>query len=91
MSDKDITERTTYRRADGALIWGDFAWTEDEEFFLTEELPVKAVRERWTLAERTEQWYPAAIPCCECGAEARIPTDWDAEQLLMCDECGGAA
>jgi len=82
------TEKTTYRRADGELICGDFGTTEDTEFF-TEDSGVFStlvVRERWRLIERETVWIPE--PCCaECGRPMVLTGVWDGVGALMCSTC----
>lgn len=44
---------TTYRMADGSLVFGEYAWVENEEFFEELDEPVKVVKETWVL-QKTE-------------------------------------
>ena len=49
------TTRTTYRRADGELIWGEYSYVHDLEFFEDEQHcdGVDLIKEVWVLQETT--------------------------------------
>lgn len=47
-------EWTTYRMADGSLIFGDYAWVEHSEFFEEADEPVHVIKETWVLQSSEE-------------------------------------
>lgn len=65
----DTVTMTTYKRADGELIWGDYAHVGDLEFFEDETFTmegVKIVREVWTRTEVEEiHLHPDECFVCE--------------------------
>lgn len=64
----DVT-MTTYKRADGELIWGDYAHVSDLEFFEEErydQAGVKIVKEVWVRSEVEEiHLHPDECYSCE--------------------------
>lgn len=58
---------TTYRMEDDSLIWGDYAFVENSEFFEGVTEPTKVVKETWILQSSevvvfeptywNEDWY----------------------------------
>lgn len=72
---------TTYRRADGELIGGDYGWVVDLEAFddeAAEAWRLEVIEEKWVLAERrtvvlgqTERW------CSECDEDVSLPEPVD--------------
>ena len=42
---------TTYRMEDGSLIWGDYAWVENPEYFEGVTEPTKVIKETWILKD----------------------------------------
>src|SRR5688500_2079982 len=75
---------TTYRRADGDLIQGDYGWVAHIEFFEDLDAPVDIVKETWertsveTITLKPAWWV--ADPCDNCGESiAEHPDDEAAE------------
>src|SRR5689334_4561662 len=72
----DTATWTTYKRADGDLVGGEYAWVADIDFFNDEAEEVdclEIIEERWTLVERrviklgrTDRW------CAECDADVTL-------------------
>ena len=75
---------TTYRRADGALVCGEFSTVDDLDFFLDDDPGTQIVREVWvrqSSAVGTVQGY-----CCvTCHGEGE--TD-DGSPCVACDGSG---
>ena len=55
---RPTNEMTTYRRADGELINGEFSFTTTPEFFEDDDEPNEVVREDWLLVRRTTVMIP---------------------------------
>lgn len=43
---------TTYRMADGSLIYGEFTFVTESEFFDGIDIPTEVVKETWSLVSR---------------------------------------
>lgn len=59
---------TTYKRADGEDVWGEYGWVVNLEFFEDEAADhegVKIVREVWTRTE-VEEIHLHPDECCVC-------------------------
>lgn len=44
-------EWVTYRLADGSLIWGEYAFVTETEFFEDLDYPVDVIKETWVLQD----------------------------------------
>lgn len=79
---------STYRRADGELIAGEFGWIADLEYIEEDDgEPQEYVREDWILAGRKSIWIPDYQGCEECGERVELPADYEAGKVLVCDDC----
>lgn len=83
MSDKTMT---TYKRADGELIGGEFGWVADPEYFEDDDEPTQIVEEVWALQSTRTVWAPDRGYCIECGEKVPLPDDYDGKMALLCDE-----
>jgi hypothetical protein len=65
---------TTYKMADGDLIYGEFGWVEHTEFFDDADEPTPLIKEVWVLQERTPYTHhPHGCYCAECRPEEVTP------------------
>ena len=69
----DTKTMTTYRRADGELIGGEYGWVADTDFFDDEEDYLEVVEEVWTLAStRTLKFGPLSRWCDTCDEDIEL-------------------
>ena len=81
---------STYRRADGELIGGEFGWVADFEYIEEPDdvAPTEYIREDWILAGRKTVWVPDHVLCPECGdAEVPLPDSYEAGDQVLCSIC----
>jgi hypothetical protein len=82
---------STYKRADGQLIAGEFGWVADREYIEESDdfgEPTEYVREDWILCNRRTFWFPDHVLCSECGdTDVPLPADYEAGKVLVCDDC----
>ena len=82
----ELKTMTTFRRADGELIWGEYRFVGEEEFFDNDFPHTEVVKETWVLRSSEEMRLPKSCDCCDCtGHEWRNDGD---DYPNECDKCG---
>jgi hypothetical protein len=72
-----VETMTTFKRADGELIAGDYGWVAEADGIADDETPVEVVEQRWTLAATRTFWIlPELVGTCEI--EDQEPCEDDA-------------
>ena len=96
MAELRASDMTTYRRADGGLIGGEYKFVEDIEYdieCINEEVgnePLDVVEERWVrLSARTLRIYPNRMLCLVCDGEGEVAPVDEPTELAECRRCGG--
>lgn len=88
------TEMTTYRMADGSLVWGEYAFVHDPEFFEDGDL-VEVVVETWERVGRRVEMHGPSPLCESCEGDGYVlpPADEagiDPPVEEQCPACGGS-
>lgn len=65
---------TTYKRADGELLAGDYGWVTDLDALDDDEAPVEVVRETWIRTSTRTIWH-IADPIGTCEIEDQEPCE----------------
>ena len=81
----DRPTMTTYRRADGELIGGEYAFVTELEWFETDDDLTELVEERWECVASRTVWAGWAW-CAQCSERLDVPDDYTGGDL-RCDEC----
>jgi hypothetical protein len=70
------TKMTTYKRADGELICGEYGWIGELDHLDDDEMPVELVEEVWVLAATRTFWqFPTRLYGCyieDCDEDASV-------------------
>ncbi len=82
------TTMTTYKRADGDLICGEFGWVADIEYFDDDDEPTELVEEVWVRQSvRTFTKRPSNYEQCPlCGEWSGWAADCTDEHLAVLEE-----
>lgn len=78
------TRITTYKQADDGLVWGEFGWVTDLEFFDDHDGdPIELVKEVWvreSIETITHHPTPCFCPTCDPQLAADNAADEEADQ-----------
>lgn len=86
----DAEPWTTYKMADGSLIWGEYEWVSDTNFFDDSDEELQVVRERWVCIERETITLNHVNRCPNCGvdlAETGVKVEDDSPPVFCSSEC----
>ena len=86
-------EWTTYRRADGEDICGEYAWMDSPDIFDDLDDATEVVVETWVLASREMRRMGPLDLCATCHGECEIEAvgEGSGETVLaLCPDCHGS-
>ena len=93
--DEQWKRETRYRMEDGSLIWGEYGWVHDPDFFYDGDT-VRVVAEVYEmrLVERRVEVHGSRPLCPLCEGDGDVPTGEDDRLLgapdeVLCPDCNG--
>lgn len=88
----DDKEWTTYKIANGDLVWGEYEWVSDLNFFEEVDEPATLLKETWVCVGREEIVVGARGPSCpNCGCDLTettgVKVEDDSPPVFCSPEC----
>lgn len=77
---------TTYKIADGSLVWGEYEWVGELQFFEEVDEPVTLLKETWVCVSREQIVVGPKPGCPNCGGEMPVEDD-DAARTFCSEAC----
>jgi len=82
-----MSKMTTYEMKDGSLIYGEYTFVTDLEFFDDILDPLEIIKKEWVLVEEAEgDIIPPHHLCPECHGEGLVG---EVDEEVDCKFCGG--